>query len=60
MRISTKQASAMTGIPQAVIPQLMHAGILPWGATMKAKKKITCYIEEERVRAWQTAKDISE
>lgn len=58
MRITTKQASAMTGIPQAAIPQLMHAGLLPWGATVKAKKKITCYIEEERVKAWQEAKDL--
>ena len=56
MRITTKQASKMTGIPIAAIPQLMHAGELPWGATKKTTR-ITCYIEEERVRAWLNANE---
>ena len=58
MRITTKQAAEMTGIPAAIIPQLMHAGELPWGATRKTNKNIYAYIEEGRVRAWMEGQDI--
>lgn len=58
MRITTTQASRMTGIPASAIPQLMLAGLLPWGAALRQNKKTTCYIEEARVRAWLDAKDL--
>jgi len=58
MRITTAQASRMTGIPASAIPQLMKAGELPWGAKLAENKNTTCYIEEGRVKAWMAGEDI--